>query len=91
MAAVHSNPTFPLVDSQEVQDILLSTHDTLAKKNMLRDISAEVLYETCSIAGIDTSTLPLQRRSIYPTTEAMIEVLVEHLGVCFRVSLRYLT
>jgi len=86
MEASYSDTTFPSVDSHDAQEILLSAQDSLAKRNKLRDLSVEVLYRTCLLAGIDTSTLPLQRRSIYPTAEAMIEVLVNHRGVCFTVS-----
>jgi hypothetical protein len=85
MEALYSDPMFPSVDSHDAQEILLSTQDTLAKRNRLRDLSVEILYKTCSLAGIDTSTLPLQRRSVYPSAEAMIGVLVDHQGVGFTV------
>jgi hypothetical protein len=85
--ALHADPTASLVDSHEAEDILLSTQDMLAKQNILRDFSVEILYKTCSRAGIDTSTLPLQRGSIYPPAEAMIELLVDHHGVRLAICL----
>jgi hypothetical protein len=69
------------INCDEAQNILSTPQDILTKRNKLWDLSPDILYETCSIAGIDTALLPLQRSSIFPTTEAMITALLSHTGV----------
>jgi hypothetical protein len=81
MVETHSQPHCMQINCDEAQNILSTPQDILTRRNKLRDLSPDVLYEACSIAGIDTTPLPLQRSSIFPTTEAMITVLLGHAGV----------
>jgi hypothetical protein len=81
MAEARSQPQSIQINCDAAQNILVTPQDILTKRNKLRDLSPDILYETCSIAGIDTTLLPLQRSSIFPTTEAMITVLLSHTGV----------
>lgn len=87
MAELRSQPSFPILDSQGVQDILMANQDILTKRNLLCDFASEILYETCSIAGINTASLPLQRNTIFPTVDAMATALLGHSAVR---SLNYL-
>lgn len=68
---------FIRINVQDAVDALLSNQDHLFKQNILWDLPSDALFELCSLAGIDTSSLPLQRRSIYPTSEAMIKCLLD--------------
>ena len=86
MDEVRASSDFKAIDCQEAQEILLSTSDVLAKRNALRDLSPSILYETCSLAGVDTASLALQRGSIYPTVDAMTTALVDHSGVSVNIS-----
>lgn len=76
----HSQPSAVVIDSQVVQDILSLPTDDASRKNRLVDLPLETLYESCSLAGIDTSSMPLHRGSIYPTEETMSSALLKHTG-----------
>jgi len=91
MAELRSQPDFIGIDSQEAQDILSSGQDSLVKRNRLRDLSVEILYEACSLAGLDTVCLPLQCSSIYPTADAMITALLDHRGVILSAAFHLIT
>jgi hypothetical protein len=81
MAEARSQQQSMQINCDEAQNILSTPQDILTKRNKLRDLSPDILYETCSIAGIDTALLPLQRSTVFPTTEAMITALLSHTGV----------
>jgi hypothetical protein len=81
MAEVCSQPNCSHINTEKAQNILSTSQDILAKKNKLRDLSSDILYEACSLAGIDTASLSPQRGSIFPTTEAMIAALLDHQSV----------
>jgi hypothetical protein len=74
-------PGFHRIDVQDAVNFVLSDQPQLAKTNRLRDLSPEALFELCSLAGIDTALLPLQRKSIFPRSDAMITALLAHTGV----------
>lgn len=45
------------------------------------ELSTEVLYEMCSLAGMDTGELSLKHGTIYPTQVSMVDRLLQYRGV----------
>jgi hypothetical protein len=81
MKELRSLPDFPRINVHEAVACVLSQQPLLVKTNRLRDLSPDSLFEMCSLAGIDTALLPLQRKSIFPKSDSMINALLQHTSV----------
>ena len=81
MKELRELPGFYQIDVQDAVEFVLSDQSLLAKTNKLWDLPPEALFELCSLAGIDTALLPLQRKSIFPKSDVMITALLTHTGV----------
>jgi hypothetical protein len=83
MNKLRSLPNSPRIDAQEAIACVLSEQPLLVKTNRLRDLSPDGLFEMCSLAGIDTAPLPLERKSIFPKSDSMINALLQHTNMSY--------
>lgn len=61
--------------SEGLTILAFESEQHVTRINKLLDLSEEVLFEMCSLAGCDTSELPLKRGSIYPDKLEMVNLI----------------
>lgn len=78
MKLVRSHPDFERPNVTGIVAVLQSDEPALTKQNQLQDLPPDILFELCTLAGIDTTFLPVRRKSIFPTSESMVQALICH-------------